>query len=63
MNSSELEDHLRSSESCMKAVSEHMKEIEDSAKKPQQTSKDSKKSESGKIFKCTCLMFYIHCTT
>ena len=47
----------------MKAVSEHMKEIEDSAKKPQQTSKDSKKSESGKIFKCTCLMFYIHCAT
>merc|ERR1719203_2259359 len=57
MNSSALEDHLRSSESCMKAVSEHMKEIEDSAKKPQQTSKDSKKSESDKKddFKCsTC---------
>ena len=53
MNSSALEDHLRISVSCMKAVSEHMKELEKSANKNEQTSKDSKmskklQSESGK---------------
>ena len=53
MNSSALEDHLRISVSCMKAVSEHMKELEKSANKNEKTSKDSKmskklQSESGK---------------
>ena len=53
MNSSALEDHLRISESCKKAVSEHMKEIQESANKTEQTSKDSKmskklQSDSGK---------------
>ena len=53
MNSSALEDHLRISVSCMKAVSEHMKKLEKSANKNEQTSKDSKmskklQSESGK---------------
>ena len=45
MNSSALEDHLRISESCMKAVSEHMKKIEESTIKNDQTSKDSKNSK------------------
>ena len=45
VNSSALEAHLRISKSCMKAVSEHMKEIKKSAIKNEQASKDSKKSK------------------
>ena len=62
MNSSALEDHLRISVSCMKAVSVHMKELEKSANKNEQTSEDSKmskklQSESGNNISNTIFHF------